>query len=157
VGTWSFGKHDDYPVTGGFLTFFWIMEVIMLIASPPIFMSMIHRFEPYCEVSNQEAEKKEIPHLYEYILNPDSFRNSLEQKNESVITEMKRVEEDSSSYSKFTLYLLPASNKYYLTVKNESQTLESDDKTSKTETDIVEFIEISSHLAKELARNEGYK
>jgi hypothetical protein len=146
VGTWGI---RSATVSGWFLGIIWIIEAGMLIGVPLV-LTYWSDIEPFCELSNTWAEKKESTFQYELIEDPLKLKADLEAKQYGGLLEMKIKEHSAIDFAKVVVYYLREGAVFYLTITNEIGKYDKGGKLEYTSIDVVKFIEAPKDVCLEL-------
>jgi hypothetical protein len=151
-GTWGI---KGGTVSGTFLWIIWIIEAAILFGFTP-FMTLFKEAEPFCEIENEWAEKKEVNHTFKFVANGDELKRDLENNKFEPVLNLEIKEDTGLDHMKMYIYYAKASALFYLSIKNFTGKLDKENKVSYSEKFIVENIEIPQEVGlKLLTKPEG--
>jgi len=144
-GTWGI---KGGSVKGGFLTFIWIIEAIMIVGIT-VLSSSGQAGKPFCELNQKWYNEKELA-ATSLISNPKEFIESLSQGNASALEGITtEADPKTQNHSKFTLFG-NETNENYLSLSNFVGTTNSKGELKMEEHIVASYLKVSEEIADKL-------
>ena len=144
LGTWGF---KTATVSGGFLTFIWIVELLIIVGVATL-VSAGNARKPFCEMNNNWFKENRLP-AFNVIENKAVFVSNLETANDTAFDGLKKLEDTNQHHSIFTLYTSDKGENY-LSVENKIATMNDKGEVEFKDDEVVEYIAINGQLGKTL-------
>jgi hypothetical protein len=140
-GAWGiFG----WTPTGIALYCIWGIEAIMIIGASTMGALAILASTPFCERCDKWIEEEDEI-LLEPITDAEELKSQLEQNDYNFLKSLKKTEGETEDYTQINLLHCPTCNEnYYLTLISVEVTLDSDNKETKEENNILENLIITA-------------
>jgi hypothetical protein len=143
IGVWSF---RNVQPTGWFLYFFWFVEAVIVVGLTAYMTHKGNEDTPFCEESNEWAEKKSDIGLFAPIENPAEFKKEFEQAGYSIFNQFAPAQSGNRSTVVQLYECEECKNFFVLNIKDRTISFDSKGRKQEKLTPILSNLQVTPSI-----------